>query len=52
MLRVRLGDYRGMPRCVDFLYQDISFYFSTNSTYTEKITYDENVNSPLRKVVQ
>ena len=38
-----------MPQCVNFLYQDISFYLSSNSSYTEKTTYDENINSMLRK---
>jgi hypothetical protein len=46
---VRLGDYRGVPQCVNFLNQDISFYFSSNSSYTEKTTYDKNINSTLRK---
>ena len=49
ILGVRLGDDRRVPRCVDFLHQDSLFYISTSSSQKEKITYDKNIDSSLRK---
>jgi hypothetical protein len=52
VLRVRLGDYRGVPRRVDFLRVQEDSSVSILFPPRGKTTYDENVNSALRRVVR
>ncbi len=46
MFRVRLGNCCGVPRCVDFLYQNV--IFNKNIPLHCENTYDENVNPALQ----